>query len=402
MKNILDTIFLTQDSWWYRFLWNSLTRGFVLWMIKHLPLRTNRIVLFNRTGGPFDCNPAAIVKEILSNSKYSSLEPWFVVKDLNDNSGFESIPKGCGAIQYTTLQYYYIYYTSKFIVVNVIQRLTLYKRKNQICIQTGHGGHGIKCFYFDNPESVGVNGLAHIKEETGMFNLCLSDSSFFTSIIRSAYGYKGEVLECGFPRNKIFFDCIQRVKTSAEPRYVIYTPTYRFDGRRDVYGFDFDRVINAFEKRFGGTWYVRVSAHPMMREFYHELYDFSHPRLIDVGGQNLQPLLLTSDALITDYSSASMDFSMLDVSNINSKNRFAHPVFQLFKDRDVHDCDFYIEPKDLPFPYAENDDELVNNILSFNEVEYLDLLDIFNKDVIKLKEQGIAAELLIHWLVSHM
>lgn len=379
-------------------IWNSVVRDVTLMLIKHLPIRSKRIIFFNRTGETFGCNPAAIVEQILSHAEYSDFEPWFVVNEQYIASESNKIPVGCGSIKYTSLPYYYIYYTSRFIVINVMQKLALDKRSNQICIQTGHGGHGIKRFYLDSKAKIGEHGENLIKDETRCIDLILSDSKYFTSVVCSAYGYEGEVLEKGFPRNKLFFNTPQKRKSSDEPHYLLYAPTYRNDGRWEVYGFDIDKVIKALEERFGGTWYIRISAHPMMRDSYRDLYDFSHPRLIDIGIQDIQPFLLTSDALVTDYSSVSMDFSLLDVANVNSADRFSHPVFQLFYDRKDEVDSFYLEPKELPFPYAENSDQLVSNILGFDEKDYLDKFDRFNKDTISLREDGCASEALLEWI----
>lgn len=379
-------------------IWNSVVRDVTLLLIKHLPIRSKRIIFFNRTGETFGCNPAAIVEQILSHAEYSDFEPWFVVNEQYIASESNKIPVGCGSIKYTSLPYYYIYYTSRFIVINVMQKLALDKRSNQICIQTGHGGHGIKRFYLDSKAKIGEHGENLIKDETRCIDLILSDSKYFTSVVRSAYGYEGEVLEKGFPRNKLFFNTHQKRKSSDEPHYLLYAPTYRNDGRWDVYGFDIDKVIKALEERFGGTWYIRISAHPMMRDSYRDLYDFSHPRLIDIGIQDIQPFLLKSDALVTDYSSVSMDFSLLDVANANSADRFSHPVFLLFYDRNDEADSFYLEPKELPFPYAENSDQLVSNILVFDEKDYLDKLDRFNKDTISLREDGSVSDALLEWI----
>jgi len=221
----------------------------------------------------------------------------------------------------------------------------------------------------------------------------LSDSSYWSHIYRTAYRYEGEILENGLPRNDVFFSQTSTESgiSAGEKRYLIYAPTFRGNGRRDVYGFVVDRVIAALETRFGGEWYIRISSHPNMRDYYREIYDFSHPRLIDVGGEDLQPLLMSSDALITDYSSAEMDFSLTN-----------RPIFQFCKDRKDYDRGFYINPEDLPFPYAENDEQLILNILNFDEDKYKTDLDKFNKEVIGLHETGHAAESVVEWMLRKM
>ena len=104
-----------------------------------------------------------------------------------------------------------------------------------------------------------------------------------------------------------------------------------------------------------------------------------------------QPLLASSDALITDYSSAEMDFSLTK-----------RPVFQLCKDRADYDRGFYINPESLPFPYAETDDQLVSNILNFDNEKYQSELEQFNREVIGLNETGHASEAVVEWMINKL
>lgn len=344
------------------------------------------------SGTQYNCNPRAIVETMaemgLTEGPSKQFNVYFAFSEPNK---FKSeLPKGVHAVVLGSCEYYKLISTSQFIISNThIGGESIWpmsKRKGQIYIQTLHGGHGIKKVEHDAdlPDFY----VKIINEDSSRINLMLSDSVYMSNELRSAFKYSGEVLECGLPRNDIFYK--QQSTALNEKRYLIYAPTFRNNGRKDVYGFDVDRIIQAFETRFGGEWYIRVSSHPNMRTYYHEIYDFSHPRLIDIGGQDLQQFLPVSDALITDYSSAEMDFSLT-----------GRPVFQLCRDRNDYDRGFYINPEDLPFPYAENDDELERNVLNFDEQKYKAELDVFNRDVIGLKETGHASEAVVQWMLNH-
>lgn len=347
-------------------------------------------------GAKYNCNPKAITDKIIEKE---------LVKGQTNDKGFELfyafinpsqfngiLPKEIKAVEIGSFEYYYLLATSQFIIANTRFGGGIYwpfkKKKGQYFIQTQHGGHGIKNVEFDADLPEEYYKIA--QEDTERTDLMLSDSKYWTNVYRTSYRYKGEVLEKGLPRNDIFFENTKEGRTDNK-RFAIYTPTFRNNGRRDVYGFNVDRVIYALQTRFGGEWYIRVSSHPNMREYYHEIYDFSHLRLIDVGGKDLQPLLLTSDVLITDYSSAEMDFSLTK-----------RPVFQLCRDRNDYDRGFYINPEDLPFPYSETEDQLIENILNFDNDKYLEDLVKFNKEVIGLNETGHASEAVVNWILSKM
>ena len=128
-----------------------------------------------------------------------------------------------------------------------------------------------------------------------------------------------------------------------------------------------------------------------MRSYYHEIYDFSNPHLVDVGQEDLQPILVSSDAAITDYSSAGFEFALT-----------GNPCFLLCRDLEDYDRGVYFDMKSLPFPYAETDDQLVSNILNFDNEKYLSELEQFNREVIGLNETGHASEAVVEWMINKL
>lgn len=379
-----------------RLYWNSFTRSSVLKLLRFLPIKKRRLICLCWGGTKYNCNPKAITDEILRRSENDSnarFEIWYAFE--NPSQFTDKLPKQINSVQIGSFDYFKLLATSQFIISN-IRFVGPYwpfeKKKGQYYIQTMHGGHGIKKVELDVKNELSTEYIDMAIEDTRRTDLMLSDSDYWTNIYRTAFDYHGEVLEKGLPRNDVFLKDENLVPDSNSNRkYLIYTPTFRSNGRRDVYGFDVDKVVSALEKRFGGEWYVWISSHPNMRDFYKDIYDFSHPRMIDMGEYpELQELLVKADALITDYSSAEMDFSLTK-----------RPQFQLIRDRKDYDRGTYLDPRSLPFPYSENDDELCESILNFDEVAYIDELKRFNSLVIGLRETGHAAEAVVDWIINH-
>lgn len=376
-----------------RLVWNTLTRRHVLAFFRFvLPIRKGRVVCVCWGGAKYGCNPKAITDYITDNN----ISKFQVAYAFADSFLFyNKLPKQFLSLEIGQLYYYYWFATSQFIISNTRFTGTYFpfKKDGQLYIFTGHGGNGIKKIEFD-ATSLSEDYLQKAQEDSSRINLFLSGSAFRSKVIRSAYRYYGEILEKGTPRNDAYIEaiaCQSQDFHSLEKHYLIYTPTFRSGGRKDVYGFDIDKIVSALETRFGGEWYIRISSHPNMSSYYHEIYDFSHPRLIDVGKMELQPLLVSSDALITDYSSAEMDFSLTK-----------RPIFQLCKDRSDYDRGFYINPESLPFPYAETDDQLIDNILTFDNERYQSELEKFNREVIGLNETGHASEAVVEWMLGKL
>lgn len=373
-------------------IWNRYNRALVIQCMQYLPIHKDRVLCICWEGTQYNCNPRAIVEQMVKDGLLNESNKQFSVVFVLDEAMISKVelPAGVQSVLLGSFEYFKFLATARFIISNVKFGGRPFwskpKRKGQIYIQTMHGGHGIKRIEHDAilPQSYMKVAVEDVKRT----DLMISESSYLTKLYRTAFHYYGEVLEKGLPRNDVFFRPDEQ--KAEDKRYLIYTPTFRNNGRRDVYGFNFDLVISALERRFGGEWYIRISSHPNMKKYYHKVYNFSHPRLIDVGGQDLQTLLKTSDVLITDYSSAAMDFSLT-----------RRPIFQLCPDRNDYDRGFYIQPEDLPFPFAETDDQLAQNILQFDNQEYQKKLDKFNNEIIGLKETGHAAESVVQWMLDH-
>lgn len=62
--------------------------------------------------------------------------------------------------------------------------------------------------------------------------------------------------------------------------------------------------------------------------------------------------------------------------------------------------DFYFNLRDLPFPLAESNDELEENILNFDENVYLERLERLFAQV-GLCDNGNACGQVVDWIVSH-
>ena len=363
--------------------WNSYSRSLTIWLMRLLPLNASKVMLTSWSGASYSCNPRVIAESLANDGGWD-------IRYALLNVSCENMKPGIKAVEIGSLEYYLSLYTSRFIITNThLSELYFpYKKRGQVYIFTGHGGSGIKKIEFDAPK-LPADYLKSAATDTSRINLFLSNSSYRTRVIRSAYRYNGEVLVKGTPRNDMLV--LQPPKENdADKRYLIYAPTFRNGKLVDIYRFNIDRLVEALGNRFGGEWYIRVSSHPNMRSYYKTIYSFDHPRMIDIGDDDLQNYIPSSDALITDYSSSEMDFYLL-----------RRPVFQLCKDRTDYDRGFYINPEDLPFPFAETEDQLISNILSFDNDRYLRDLDRFNRDVIGLNETGHATEAVVQWMHNH-
>ena len=108
----------------------------------------------------------------------------------------------------------------------------------------------------------------------------------------------------------------------------------------------------------------------------------------------MQELLIASFALITDFSSSMFDFMLI-----------SNQIYLFTKDYDSYlenerGLNFDVK-NDLPFPFAENENELITNINNFDEEYSNNNIDDFKKRL-QIKEDGHASERVADILLNVM
>ena len=142
------------------------------------------------------------------------------------------------------------------------------------------------------------------------------------------------------------------------------------------------QLIKALEDKWGGTWYIFVRVHPCL--IFEGEAIFQNKNIIDVSQYaDSQELVAASNVLITDYSS--IMFEMAYISK---------PVFLYAPDRKEFingERKLLIDYDSLPFPIAETNEQLVQNIEVFEHTAYKTGLDSF-MDKYGVHEDGHASE----------
>jgi len=129
------------------------------------------------------------------------------------------------------------------------------------------------------------------------------------------------VSRLGIPRTDVFFgeERLERIREAVRRRYgltdgrrvVLYAPTFRGDSVTDAHATD-DLDLAVLREALGADHVVLVRLHPFIRSrtvIGPELEGFA----IDVSDHpDINELMLVSDVLVTDYSSAIYEFALLD------------------------------------------------------------------------------------------
>ena len=167
-----------------------------LQIFRVLPLQ-NRVNFIAFSGRQYSDSPRRI-SELLLKEHPEIQQVWA----FNEPEKFRFLEeKGIKVVKYKSLEYLYYVMTSKVYVDNAEFWSILKFRPGQMVLETWHGGGAYKRV---GGHRIDVNQREqqHAVEKMNKITLFLSSSKAFTNfVIRDAYQYRGEVLECGLPRN---------------------------------------------------------------------------------------------------------------------------------------------------------------------------------------------------------
>lgn len=373
-------------------------KNFIIMLLKSLlkvfyvfPIKKDRIIFSSYSGKNYSCNPKYITEWLVKNCA----DDIDIIWAFNEPDKIDLENDKIQKVKYKSIIYLYYMLTAHVVVDNVESWSILPKRKGQVIINTWHGGgayKGVGLQRRDTTSAIDRNMLSKNKRVT----LYISSSTAFTNqTLRESFLYKGEILEIGMPRNDLFFgsseEQVYRLKKKIGLpdgyKFIIYAPTFRKDNNYR-YMLDYEAIINAFSKRFGGKWIILQRAH-----YYLTSEVFDDDICIDVSNySDMQELLLISDALITDYSSSIWDYSLTN-----------KPGFLYTPDLDYYlkERAFYTPIDEWPYEYAETEQELESIIQNYDPI--FSSVKIKNHlEKLGSKESGNASKLIGEYILQFL
>lgn len=361
-----------------------------------LPIKENKIVCCNMKGKRYGDNPKYITDALLK--KTNNLDIVWLLNDLTDRE----VPENVRIVKYDFWHQIYELATAKVWIDSNAKQYGFRKRKSQLYIQTWHGSYGLKKVGADLGDKISKIDICNCKYNFKNTDIMLANSRRTSEIYNRAFGYRGQILENGSPRNDIFFQNSEDIKDKVNKyfevngkRIVLYAPTFRTDYRVSDLNLNYDILLQALSNRFGGEWVVLVRLHPNNLQDAKSFIQYTD-KIINASEYDvMQELLVASDVLVTDYSSCMFDF----VTNGKPCFLYASDIARYKEERDN-----YYELEDLPFPVATNEQELKEVITTFNADKYKKELNNLFEEV-GLNETGhaseIAADYILKWMKEH-
>lgn len=363
-----------------------------------IPVKKGQCFFWSYSFNKYACNPKDFTEYLLENIIDDMQIYWAFDKDFDATF----LDQRIHVVRRNTWAYIKAMYSSRFIINN--KRSYKYdsyfvKKRNQKYIMMWHGASPMKRIEKDAEIQLGPTYCNYAKEDSKMCDLMISNSRFFSELIKSSFWYNGEILEKGVPRNDIFFRntakeiAIERTKKelglSDATKLVLYAPTFR-NGTESLhfYKIDWASVLPSLKSILDGDVAILLRLHPNIANHSDISSLMSCPAVYNVTkAPDITQYLLAADMMITDYTSAMFDFAMLN-----------KPCFIYAVDINEYDRGFYFNFDELPFPVATNMTELSDNIKNFNKETYLNSLSIFNKNHWGNIDKGEACSAIYQWV----
>jgi CDP-glycerol glycerophosphotransferase len=332
----------------------DLIRGFIYNYYSNKAL-SDTVLFESFQGKVIGDNPEAIFREVVSRG------PKF---DLYFTTNKKTMaPTGSRGVRHGSIKWLKLIATSKVLVNNTNFPGYFRKRKGQIYLQTWHGTP-LKKLGRDIEGAKPTNSyLTMMDREASFWDFLISPSKYCTQIFPSAFNYRGEILESGYPRNDMLINnssSRDRVRESLgienpDVQVVLYAPTWR-DYKRTATGSW--KPVNFLPEKLGENVVVLFRGHTNT----HDAHRFiGEKNILDVTEyQNVSELYLAADVLVTDYSSVMFDFSVTGKPII-----FLAPDF----DEYVSARGFYFDfVSEAPGPILRNSDELIQALENISKI----------------------------------
>ena len=251
--------------------------------------------------------------------------------------------------------------TAKVIVKNATLMPYMKKFADQKYIQLWHGDRGLKKILLDLDPAA-----AERHPDWKYMDIGVSGSEFGSRVyMRSAFGYKGELMEVGYPKNDLLIanppevreKVYAALKLPENTKFILYAPTFRDQtiGGAISANFSAEALLKAMEAETGEKWMILNRGHILNSAVKSDAG-------IDVSRYpDVSELLLVCDMMITDYSSIAGDYLLMNRPIILYHADVAQYAAQ--------ERGLVFDPEESPYRIAHNMDELIEIACNFGDAE---------------------------------
>jgi CDP-glycerol glycerophosphotransferase len=387
----------------------------LFYLFRIFPVKKNKIVFccIEGTTG-YTCNPKYIAEEMLRRN--ASGNAYELVWLVNDTA--KKFPQGIRVAKNNLWNRAYHLTTAGFWIDNSRKQLEVRKRRGQIYLQTWHAKLGFKPTCLDRGSSFTRIAYLVSKHDSDMVDYWLSNSDWYDRTLANGSLYEGRTLRVGSPRCDILVRSLQDkdyktqmkralclhfgldVSKAEDAHFLMYAPTFRGGSQQtnrtvevgDDFP-DYGMLRDSLRRRFGGDWMIVLRLHPQLVA-RHLDGGMQQEGVLDASRvDDMYELLAGCEAFLTDYSSCAFDAAVMQI-----------PVFLYVDDYADYERDrgsLLWNLRKLPFPLAENNEQLAEQIETFDNRIYQEKLHQLFAET-GMVEDGKAAERVAEFICGNL
>ncbi len=276
----------------------------------------------------------------------------------------------------------------------------LEKKEDQVVIQLKHWSSvTLKKFGLEDAARISEDYYQSVLHSSAQTDYIFTGSSFDMESCARGFGADIKCVDVGSPRSDTLFkdgvrkEVYQKLGIDLEYNTLLLSPTFRENADGDaLYGLDLEKLYLHLKQRFGGEWRILIRLHPLRAGLLDDT-DLD-PFVRNVSHYpDIEELVAASDCMITDYSSVMFEPSFV-----------GKPVFLFAPDKTSYingEKELLLNYDTLPFPIAETNEQLAENILHFDPDEYQRKVMAF-LDQYGVHEDGHASERAAEFILGLM
>lgn len=270
------------------------------------PIDKKLILINSFSGKKFNDSPKTIYDFLKKNNM---LDDYKIVWAFEDPALFEQFK--LQTVKINSFKYFRIAFKAKYWITNVnIERGLKFKKRNQIYLNTWHG---------TGPKTIGNAVTGRNDYNFKKVNYLCADGEYLKNIFVQNFNAKPEsILLCGRPREDILYHPNFEIKRAIQKKYslndkdfvILYAPTWREPKNKKsdsslTIELDIQMILNSIPNSKVLFRAHSITSEVVMKEVFGE-------RFISVTDEpDIGDLFFATDVLITDYSSANLDFVIL-------------------------------------------------------------------------------------------
>lgn len=339
-------------------------------MTKVTPVKKDLIVFESNIGKSVSDSPKIIYDEIRKHTdKYKIV--WVTNKQYPFND------PNVISVKRLSPEYYYYLSRAKYWINNQNFPHYITKSKDTVYIQTWHGTPLKKMLNdVESFEGRSEDYKFRVNHAIKYWDYLISPSPYASECFKSAFNFKKEILEVGYPRNDIFYsnDKIaleekqklikQKLGIHDNRKIILYAPTFRDDeinkAKKHVINLKID--LQKFKENFSNEYILIIRPHIIISNAL-KLDDSLSDFVINGASYNeISDLYLISDICITDYSSVMFDFA-------NTKKPLLFFTYDLEYYKEQLRGFYFDFEKEAPGPLIKENEELIEAIKNINNIE---------------------------------